>query len=133
MTAAIVGTFAGMGAAAHADDPSITIDLSGLSGLTSPSGGPADWSRLASAVTPAAAPPQSPVEAAAPVTASAPSAPAPASVPETSAAPAIVRLPSTGSGGERGHRRVLLAAIVAAVGVACIGASRVRRGASGRA
>ena len=123
---ALIAGLAGAIGTAHADGPSLQLDFSGLSGLSG-SGGPAhDWDKVAEALQPKAAAPQSPIEPVAKTDAAAP-APAPASIPQTSPASATLRLPSTGTGAEPDRGIALLALAVAAIGLACVGAARMVR------
>lgn len=123
--------FAGAIRTAHADGP---LDLSGLSGLATLrewTGAPVIPTATAPPIPSAeAAPPQSAVEPAAPngaTTGAVAATAASDAMVSSGAGPATIGLPSTGAVAGRNDTVARLALIVAAAGLACIGASRLAR------
>lgn len=111
----------------HADGPGFQFDLSGLSGLVAFTSGPGDWSQ-AVVPTPVAAPaPQSAIERPAIGVDAAPAPEPAASIPKSDAAPRTMQLPSTGMGASPDSPASRFAAIVAALGVVCVGTARLIR------
>jgi hypothetical protein len=113
---------------AHAGGPGgWQLDLSGLSGLGF-STAPGDWSKAPEAPSAAAPAPQSAIEPAASTgetTGALAPPPASASVASADPATAILRLPSTGAGTEPNDNIMRLTLMIAAAGIACIGAARL--------
>ena len=123
LTFILIG-FAGAIRTAHADGPPDLSGLSGLATLREWTGAPAMPTATAPPIPSAeAAPPQSAIEPAAPSGSTTGAVAAPAA--RADAGPAILSLPSAGAVAGRNDSVVGLALIVAAAGVACIGASRL--------